>query len=70
MVLGYHVSAVEGRFFPLKISSALLQGTVITPWLKQEGMTFLKLQREAGGKERNTAGPANKQGCERISGDC
>lgn len=24
---------------------------MITPWLKEEGMTFLKLQREVGGKK-------------------
>lgn len=51
VVLGYHVSAIEGRFFPLEIPSALLRGIVITLWLKEEGMTFLKLQREAGGKK-------------------
>lgn len=33
-------------------------------------MTFVKLHGEAGGKERNTAGPADEQGSERWRREC
>lgn len=68
VVLQYHISAGEGRvpLTPPEIPSALLRGIAITLCLKEEGMTFLKLQGEAGGgEEKGTAGPASKEGHER-----
>lgn len=38
--------------FALEIPSALLRGIVITLRLKEERMTFLKLQGEASGRKR------------------
>lgn len=65
VVLGYHVSAIEGRFSPPRDPFCSSPRNCDNPVAQGGGNDLSKVTERGWGKERNTAGPADKQGCER-----